>query len=144
MKKQKKQVEKNLSSKLRPWLDEIARDLLAVGSIPMFILVAARTGVGGYYGYFYQFLFAGLILLILASFFKSENYLARTIMIYFFTVKYYNDNIFTYFATAVLILVFLSALYLKKPKKQILIGIIFGIISSAVSFFVLNPYFPLK
>ena len=55
----KKEVKK---TKFKNWLNEIARDSLAIGSIPMFVIVAARASIGNYYTYVYEILFAGLIL----------------------------------------------------------------------------------
>lgn len=128
--------------KLKNWLNEIARDSLAIGSIPMFIIVVARASIGDYYNYVYQILLAGLILFFLHIFLvysikiKSQNHIARAIILFIFTSFFYNDKKFTIFATFLLILMLISLFYLKYNKKQILYGILFGLIGSGISYFI--------
>ncbi len=122
--------------KLHSFFKEAARDTIAIGGIAMFILVLARSAVGEYFIFVYQILLAGLILLILTIFIKSENHIARAIILYVFTILFYNNIIYTSFATVILILVVISLIYLKYPKKQIILGVINGIISSGISYLV--------
>lgn len=133
-----KKEEKTGNTKLKSFIDEIARDSLALGSIPMFIIVAARSTVGSHYTFLYQILLAGLILFILSFFLKSQNHLARSILLYIFTILFYNDLKFTLFASFLLILILGSVAYLKYPKKQIIFGIINGLISSGISYYIVK------
>ena len=119
-------------------LKESARDTIAIGGIAMFILVIARSSVGQYYNFVYQILLAGAILFILTLFIKSENHISRAIIIYFFTILFYNTRTFTVFATIILLLIFTSLIYLKYSKKQILFGILNGIISSGISYYLIS------
>ena len=133
-----KKEENTKKTRLKSIIKEIARDSLAFGSIPMFIIVAARSTVGSYYVFLYQILLAGLILFILSYFFKSQNHLARSILLFIFTILFYDDIKYTIFASFLLILIFSSVVYLKYPKKQIIFGIMNGLISSGISYYVLK------
>ena len=122
--------------KLKPFINEAARDTIAIGGIAVFILVLARSSTGQYFHTTYQILLAGLILFILTLFIKSENHLSRAIILYIFTILFYNNPIYTTFATFVLILIVISLIYLKYPKNQITLGIINGVISSGISYYI--------
>ncbi|MBD3252840.1 hypothetical protein GF386_03855 [Candidatus Pacearchaeota archaeon] len=139
-KRKKSKLKDSEESKLRKFLKESARDSLAIGSIPMYIIVAARSAVGEYYGFVYQILLAGAILFILSLFLKSQNHIARGMILFAFTSFFYNDKIFTTFASVILILVLVSLLYLKYNKRHILIGVIFGEISSFLSYYILKGF----
>ena len=115
---------------------EIARDSLAFGSILMFIIVAARTTLADNYKFLAELIFAGIIILILSFVFKSQNHLSRAIVLYIFTVLFYNDNRYTIFASLLMLLILISLFYLKFSKKQILLGALSGLISSGISYFV--------
>jgi len=125
---------------------EISRDLLAIGSIPMFIIVASRAAIGDHTPYVKEILLAGLFLFIFFIFsisilkIKPQNHLARTIIIYIFTILFYNNKNFTFFASFLLFLVFISVFYLKYSKKSIFTGAIYGLISSALSFYILKIF----
>ncbi len=125
----------------KEFLQETARDTIAIGGIAMFILVLVRSSVGQYFHFTCQILIAGIILTILNLFIKSENHTSRAIIIYFFTIPFYNNPLFTIFATIILILIFTSLIYLKYPKKKILLGILNGIISSTLSYLLFNFFF---
>ncbi len=127
--------------KIKPLINEIARDSLAIGSIPIFIIVAIRSTIGEHYIFLYQIFLAGLILFILSLFLKSQNHLTRGIVLYIFTILFYNDIKYTIFATALIILILISLIYLKYSKKQILFGILTGLISSGISYWILKPFF---
>ncbi len=138
MKKEEKQVKQCIFSKswAKSLIEEIARDSLALGSIPMFIIVAARTTLADNYKFLLELAVAGIFILIFSFFFKSQNHLSRAIVLYIFTVLFYSDNRYTIFATLLMIIILISLFYLKYPKKQILFGVISGLISSGISYFV--------
>ena len=124
----------NLKKSSKKFLDITARDTIALGGIAIFIMAITRASFSNYWNYIFQMLFAGLILFIFQLFIKSENHSARAIIIFTFTTLFYNRNVFTYFATFLLILFYISLFYLNYNKKQILIGTILGIISSWISY----------
>ena len=115
---------------------EIARDSLALGSIPMFIIVAARTTLADNYKFLAELILAGIIILIFSFILNSQNHLSRGIVLYIFTVLFYSDTRYTIFTTLLILLVLISTIYLKYNKNQIIRGLILGLISSGISYFV--------
>jgi len=134
-------MKKEEESKPKKLINEAARDLIAFGSIPMFIIVAARSSIGGYYNFVYEILIAGAILLILSLFFKNEYHVGVIIILFIFTNLFYSQKVYTTFAIALLLLFTTAVFYLKYDKKQILKGIIFGLISSGISYWIVNSFF---
>ncbi len=55
------------------WLKEFARDLLALGSIPMYFLVVIRAVIGNDYGFVYQMLIAAIAVFILSFLIKGSS-----------------------------------------------------------------------
>jgi len=138
----KKRVKKltdpeQLKKSIKKFLDITARDILAFGSLAMFILAIGRAAQIDYWNYVYQILFAGLILFILQLFVKSENHIARGIILFTFTTFFYETLIFFRFAAFLLILLYISSFYLELNKKQILTGTILGMISSLISYVII-------
>jgi len=87
----------------------------------------------------YQILLALGISFLLTIFIKNlEARIARGIILVFFTILFYNEKIFTIFALVLLILMIASAVYLKIGKKAIALGVLIGVISSAISYYLLN------
>jgi hypothetical protein len=122
-------------------LKEIARDLIALGGIPFFLLVVARLLINPDYPYLAQIIFAGILFLILKFLFKSNIYSGLGIVLLFFISNYYQDLKFAIFATLAYILLIASLIYLKKNNKEIFKGILFGIISSVISYFSVKIFF---
>jgi len=118
------------------WKKEIARDTLALGSIPFYILVMARAVVGKYAIFIYQLLIALVILFILSKIIKnSQMHIARAFVLVVFTTLFYNDQFYTVFVFLVFIILIVSCLYLKIKKIEIGKGILLGIIASLVSYY---------
>ena len=55
------------------WKTEIARDLIALGSIPLYLIVIVRAIIGEYLPFVYQLSIALLLLIILSSIAKNFN-----------------------------------------------------------------------
>ena len=124
----KKEVEKNI-------LKRFARDFVALGSIPFFILVLARVWILDNPAYLSQFLIGGVLFLSLAFVFKSDLYFGLALVSGFFLVLFYNDLRFTYLIIPVYILIIFSLFYLGEDKNKIIKGILFGILSIVVSYY---------
>lgn len=133
-------MKKEEESKPKKLINEGARDLIAFGSIPMFIIVAARSSVGGYYNFVYEILIAGFILLILSLFFKNEYHVGVMVILFIFTSLFYSQKVYTTFAIVLLLLFMTAVFYLKYNKKQVLKGIIFGLIGSGIGYYVINNF----
>jgi|TARA_Y100000034_G_scaffold114348_1_gene150384 hypothetical protein len=118
------------------WKKEVARDLLALGSIPFYILVIARSLIGEYYLFTYQLLISILLFFLIGIFFKEFNqHLSRAIVLIVFTIIFYNQLIYTVFAILAGISVLVSLFYLKKTNKEIIFGLIFGSVVSLISYY---------
>ena len=119
---------------------EIARDLIALGSIPFYILVLARSLIGDYYLFFYQLIIALVFLFLVNILFKNFNqHLSRAFVLVVFTIIFYKQLIYTVFAVIVFLLILASLVYLKIDKKEINFGLILGIISSLIGYY-LAPF----
>ena len=120
---------------------EIARDLVALGGLPFFILVIARISINPDFHYISQFVVAGILFFIFKFLFKSNIHSGLGLILLFFIGNYYADLKFAIFSTLIYILLIVSLFYLKKDRKEILEGILFGIISSAISYFSVKLFF---
>lgn len=119
------------------WKKEAARDVVALGSIPFFILVIARALIGPYWGFVYQLFAASIILLATFLVFKKVNYhISRGIVLVVFTTLFYQDGMFSWFVYLFLALLFASLFYLKKDKLEILYGTVIGIATSGLAYYV--------
>lgn len=118
------------------WLKEIARDLLALGSIPFYFLVVIRAVIGKYDIFVYQMLIAAIIIFILYFIIKDSNiHIARALVILAFTSLFYKEMIFTVFAALIWVLLLASAYYIKRKIGFVVRGIVIGIISSLVGYY---------
>lgn len=120
----------------KAWLKEIARDLLALGSIPFYFLVIIRAVIGKYDHFIYQMLIAAFSIFILYFIVKGPNlHIARSLAVVIFTSLFYKEMVFTVFASLVWILLVISAYYIKKEIRFVIMGIIIGLISSIAGYY---------
>ena len=119
------------------WKKETARDLIALGSATFFIIVIARSLIGPYWNLVYQMTIAGIILLGPSFVFKKANYhIARAIIVVVFMTLFYQSGVFSWFAYTFLALIFASLIYLKKDKLGLLYGVVIGIATSGVAYYI--------
>ena len=120
----------------KSWLKEIARDSLALGSIPFYFLVVVRSMIGNYKLFVYQMLIAAVAIFILYFIIKNSNmHIARSLVIVVFTSMFYKDMIFTFFASLIWILILFSVYYLKKNLGNTLRGLLIGVLSSFAGYY---------
>jgi hypothetical protein len=118
------------------WKKEIARDTLALGSIPFYFLVIIRAIIGKYAIFIYQLLIALVVLFILSKLIKNSNlHIARAFVLVTFTSLFYNDLLYTAFVFLVFIILLISSNYLKIKKIMIAKGVLLGIVSSLISYY---------
>ena len=122
------------------WLKELARDCVALGGIPFLLLTIARVSVLKVY-YPMQFIISTTIFLILRVFAKANLRGGIGFILVVFTSLFYNHWIFNIFAIIVYSGIVASLFYLKEPKKEILMGILLGIISSAAGYLIVKALF---
>lgn len=116
------------------WKKEIARDIIALGSIPFYFIVMIRAIVGKYLPFVYHLGIALLVLIILSKI-KSNQHIARGLALVVFTSFFYKATLYTIFAALLWIAMVFSLVYLKVKNKEIAMGIIFGITSVVISYF---------
>ena len=118
------------------WLKEIARDLLALGSIPFYFLVVIRAVIGKYNIFVYQMLIAAIVIFVLYFIIKDSNmHVARALVTLVFTSLFYKESLFTVFASLILILLLISAYYIKRKTGYVVRGIVSGIISFLAGYY---------
>ncbi len=119
------------------WLKGIARDLLALGSIPFYFLVVIRAVIGKYDIFVYQMLIAAIMIFILHFVIKGSNFhVARSFTALVFTSLFYKEMIFTAFASLIWILLLVSAYYLKRNIGFVFRGVVIGAISSMAGYYI--------
>lgn len=125
----------------KSWIKEIARDIIALGGIPFFILVLIRVSILKDPIFLAQFALAGILFLILALAFKSNMYSGLALIVGVFTSLNYNDLKYAIFVTLAYVLLLFSLIYLKEDKKKTFLGVLFGAISTIISYFSVNLIF---
>ena len=127
-------------SSKEPYLQESARDILALGSLAMGLVLVARSTLGSYFGFAYQVLFSFTILFLLSFLVKDyERHLARGVVLMVFIILFYRADrditSFAIFLAFLFIVMIASAIYLEKDKISILKGIIMGILATLAGYF---------
>lgn len=122
-------------------IKEVARDLIALGGLPFFILIIARVWMLDKSYYPFQFIIGGIIFLLLMFIFKSNMHSGLGLIALVFTLLYYNHFKFSIFAIFVYCLIIFSLVYLKYDKKEIFKGILFGTISSGIGYYLVEVLF---
>ena len=116
------------------WIKTAARDIVAIGGIPFFILVLARVHMLNNPEYFSQFLISGGVFLLAFLLFKQNIYSGLGLITLVFTSMYYNDVIFTIFGVIAYILLLAGLFYLKEDWKKVVSGVLIGVIGIGASF----------
>jgi len=118
------------------WLKEMARDLLALGSIPFYFLVIIRAIIGKYNVFVYQMLIAAVVIFVLYFMIKNSSmHIARALVAVVFTIMFYNEMLYTVFAGLIWVLMVISSYYIKRSFGFVSRGIIIGIISSLAGYY---------
>lgn len=124
----------------KEWRAEFARDLIAFGSIPFLALTIARVSVITPY-YPMQFIVSSALFFILKAVFKGSLHAGLGVILLGFTSLYYRSLLFAGFALVVYIGMLVSLFYLKKGPRYILKGILLGVISSGIGYFIVRRIF---
>ena len=126
----------------KSWLKELARDLLALGSIPFYVLVIARLMIRNY-DIVYQMLVAAIFIFISFFIIKNTNlHVARSFVILIFINMFYNSSIFSLFSSIIWLLIVVSAYYLSRNLTVIVKGIVIGLVSSLLGYYLTPAVIP--
>jgi hypothetical protein len=110
------------------WIKEIARDILALGSIVFYFLVLGRALIGPFWIFFSYLCTAAVVLLIIFLIHKDyETYLARGLVLAVGTSVFYNETIFTFFASVIYLLMIIASYITGNSIKKIFMGISFAL-----------------
>lgn len=120
------------------WVKTGARDLIAIGGVPFFILVLVRIYIIQDPTYFNQFLIAGVVFLVAFLFLKQETHSGLGLIVLVFLSLHYNDRLFTIVGSVAYVLAIAGLFYLKKDTKKVLLGILLGVVAIGASFLVLG------
>jgi len=124
----------------KKWIEEVARDLIAFGGLPFLIITIIRVSTGKAY-YPMQFIIGSVVFFILRFFIKADLRSGLAFVLCVFTSVFYNHRLFTIFAILIYIGLIAALFYLKHKKNEILTGIILGLISTAISYFIVKIVF---
>lgn len=124
----------------KEWIKEVARDLVALGGVPFLVLTVARVSMGPVY-YPLEFIISSILFFVSKMIFKAESHAGIGIILLIFTSIYYNHIFFTVFALIIYTGIVFSLFYLKKNKREILKGILLGLISAGIGYFTITSIF---
>lgn len=120
------------------WLKTAARDVIAIGGIPFFILVLVRVYLLHNPEYFSQFVISGVVFIGLFFLFKQNIYAGLGLIVLVFLSLYYNERVFTITGIIGYICLLAGLFYLKEDWKKVLLGILLGAIGIGAVFLVLG------
>jgi len=123
----------------RIWLRETARDIIALGGLPFFVLVLVRVWMLDNVVYFSQFVIAGIVFGLAFLWIRQDVYAGLGLIILVFTSLYYGDFLYVVFGSVAYCLLVVSLFYLGRYWKKVILGILIGGIGIGVSF--IYPYF---
>ena len=119
----------------KEWIKETARDLIALGGLPFFLLVLVRVSIPpAHTNYVLQFVISGVIFFILSIFLKPNLNAGLSFILLILVSIFYGDWKFGILAGIMYVLLIASLFYLKKDWKSILKGILAGAISVALGY----------
>ena len=125
----------------KDWKKEVARDCIALGSVPFYLIVVVRTIVGGFKEITSQLVIGILVLVALSFLIKGgDMYAARGFALWMFTSLVYRHNLYTVFAFLLWIFLIYSSYYLKIKKNSIIKGVSLGVVSALMGYY-LAPFF---
>lgn len=119
------------------WLNDLARDLIALGGIPFLILTIVRVSVIKPY-YPMQFIISSVVFFILKAVFGGDLRAGIGLILLVFTSLFYSSLLFATFASLIYIGLVISLFYLKRDKKEILKGILLGGISTGIGYLIVR------
>lgn len=125
----------------REILKETARDIIALGSPVFFILVIARIFLLSNFAYLSEFIISGILFIPLMYFLKANIYSGLGLIVLIFTGIYYDNLNFAIFAAFIYILLVVSLICLKEDKTKVIKGIILGLVSAGVGYYLVKLIF---
>lgn len=104
----------------------VARDFVALGGLPFFVLVLVRVWILDLPEYFMSFVIAGAFVLVCWRFFRIDLYSALSFVVLIFTAIHYGEVAYWVVGGLVWVGVVVSSWYLSKDWKKVLAGVVVG------------------
>ncbi len=124
------------------WKKETAHDVLALGGLPFYTIAFVRMLIAEEFSLLIpQLIIAFFGLFIFAKFIKSNHHIARGFILLVFTSLGYNDILYTVFGSILWICMIYSAYFLKMKNKELVNGVIAGIIITLVTHLIVTLLF---
>ncbi len=119
--------------------EEIARDLMGIGSIPFLILVVLRIAMVGNFLELFHILAAVVLFGLIGIKWRGLHFhTARLVILAIFTSVFYNDAYFTVFALLICVVAIWGFVkYLEIPR--VLTSLFLGLLCSLASFLISLP-----
>lgn len=117
-----------------PRFMELARDLIAFGSIPFLVLTVIRVSFMNKLYYPFEIIAGSAIFFILRAFSKAEMRAGISLILLVFVSLYYASTLFSVFAALIYFGIVRALFYLGKSRGQIIKGISFGLIGTAIAY----------
>ncbi len=117
---------------------EIAKDLLALGSWVLYIIVILIALVNFYRPLLDQLIIAGVLIVILRFIFYSDAYVSRGFVLIVFISLFYKNLLISLILFVFFIGLVYSAYTLKRSRKSRINGFIIGILVCIVSYYLSN------
>ena len=115
--------------------ENVARDLIAFGSVPFFLLVLSRVAMLGRPDYFSQFAVGGVIFLGVAFLLALNLRAGFGLVVLVFMNLYYWNLQFGVLSSVVYLLMIVSLIHLGDDWKKVFWGAVGGGVASWVSWF---------
>ncbi len=112
---------------------ETARDFIALGGVPFFIITVVRVLPISLY-YPLEFIVAFLVFFCIKRFYSAEIHAGLGVILLCFTSLFYRHILFTIFALLLYVGIIFSLFYLGKDRKEIIKGVLLGSISTIISY----------
>jgi len=117
------------------WLREVARDLMALGSVVFYVLVLGRALVGPYWDLAVPLTVAGLALAAATAVLRSTDlYLTRGLLVAVLVTRHYGDVVFGVFAGVAFVLMVAAALLLERGRTAVGRGVVLGVALGAAGY----------
>lgn len=123
---------------MQNWLKETSRDLIALASLPFYLIAIVRVAIAEHKIYSYQLIIALIIIYAVYFIFKKSInlYASMAIPLLTFTNLYYSDTKYLIFSSILGIFLIISLFYLNSKKKHITLGLGAGVISAFLAYLI--------
>jgi hypothetical protein len=126
---------KVLTRQNKPWVTDLQRDVLALGSVVFYFLVIGRALVGPFWDLFVPLMIIAATLVIVNYFSKRfDLYITRGIVLAIFVTRHYGDIIFGVFAAIAMTAMIIASVNLGTSKKKIEQGVLLGLLCGVLMY----------